>query len=608
MRNVWGSDCAAGVVLRVRGVLTSNRFFGRRLSDALIHRSRFRFFVPCGEVCSAAMSHLVEARNRQPRALTAHFLSDISHIPPFVFLYLIKEYYASGTAKAGAKFRALQHHVHHALQSSPLPGPATYVIECLYLLPIFGTYREGFSHLMISALRRSLKDNPADLEHAKDLAVHLFVDMVQGSADHDPRIVVKVVQVFHIGIENLENVLQQSEKAKCGALAFLEQYLVMLLESKSYMDAVALLEHFAIRKFGESFLLSMIEEKQFGPAEKWAEFMGKPMLSILVQQYVDRNMLNFAYQIIKDNNLQEEFPVVYHQCKESLLKKLAEKGCWDIAEQKAKGDKRLIEFLVYLALEAGYSEKVEEFCGRYSLQGFPTAEECDAAGPQSRYLRLMDLSVEEIIWVDQMAGLNHATCDITQARVIGLDCEWKPNFVQGSKPNKVSIMQIAIPRRVFIFDLLKLAEEASDALDSCFTQILQCPHILKLGYNFQCDIKQLASSYRTLGCFKHYDMLLDIQVIFKEKNGGLSGLAQKVLGIGLNKTRRNSNWENRPLTQNQLEYAAMDAAVLLHIFNHVQNQPRDITDKVGWKSRIISHTDSGSSKCKSGVQNKRTKS
>lgn len=47
-----------------------------------------------------------------------------------------------------------------------------------------------------------------------------------------------------------------------------------------------------------------------------------------------------------------------------------------------------------------------------------------------------------------------------------------------------------------------------------------------LGYNFQCDIKQLARSYQELVCFKHYEMLLDIQNIFKEPCGGLSGLAK----------------------------------------------------------------------------------
>lgn len=117
------------------------------------------------------------------------------------------------------------------------------------------------------------------------------------------------------------------------------------------------------------------------------------------------------------------------------------------------------------------------------------------------------------------------------------------------------------------------------------------------GYNFQCDVKQLAHSYGELKCFKHFDMLLDIQNVFKEPRGGLSGLAEKILGTGLNKTRRNSNWEQRPLSHYQLEYAALDAAVLLHIFRHVGNhsQPAGSPDghaKIEWKSHIVSHMDS----------------
>ncbi|KAL8188855.1 hypothetical protein R6Q57_029610 [Mikania cordata] len=114
------------------------------------------------------------------------------------------------------------------------------------------------------------------------------------------------------------------------------------------------------------------------------------------------------------------------------------------------------------------------------------------------------------------------------------------------------------------------------------------------GYNFQCDMKQLAQSYEDFDCFKHFEMLLDIQNVFKEPRGGLSGLTKEVLGVGLNKTRRNTNWEERPLTRNQLEYAALDAAVLIRIFWHVRNQSQSTSvsnenSQMEWKSHIISH-------------------
>lgn len=151
---------------------------------------------------------------------------------------------------------------------------------------------------------------------------------------------------------------------------------------------------------------------------------------------------------------------------------------------------------------------------------------------------------------------------------------------------QVSIMQIASEKVAYIFDLIKLYDDAPDVMNSCLFRILQSPRILKLGmyiiitnqlrwfylfiftslgtknkdlahlylllivisliticdgilmtlllfvwylgYNFQCDMHQLAQSYPKLDCFKRYEMLLDIQKVFKEPCGGLSGLVKVI--------------------------------------------------------------------------------
>ncbi|XP_041016662.1 uncharacterized protein LOC121259220 isoform X1 [Juglans microcarpa x Juglans regia] len=551
--------------------------------------------------------------------ICVHAFSDLTYISPVVFLYLLKECYIHGTCKATMKFRALQQEVYQVLHNDPQPGPATFVIQCLYVLPIFGLHCEGFSHLIVSALRRYLKlgTDPADSLEAKDLATKLFLDIVRGFVNHDERIVVKILEVFDIKLNNIEKAMYQvKERNECGcdaAKSFLEQYIFQLIESQSYMTAVSLLEQFSIRQSRQSFLLSMIQNKQFEAADKWATFMGKQMLCVLVQEYIDRSMLKHANDIIKKNNLRQEFPDVYHKSKESSLKKLAEKGCWEVAEAKTNRDRQLLEYLVNLAMEAGYSEKVDELCDRYSLEGFPHVKGIllpDTSHLHNRYLCLNELAVEDINWVDEVDGLRNATCHFEGCKVVGVDCEWKPNYEKGSKPNKVSIMQIASEKMVFIFDLIKLFEDVPHILDICMTRILQSPRILKLGYNFQCDMKQLAHSYGELECFRQYEMLLDIQNVFKERRGGLSGLAKKILGAGLNKTRRNSNWEQRPLTQNQLEYAALDAAVLVRIFLHVcsHSQPATVSgghDKIDWKSHIVSHMDNNIKKSKKEIRSKK---
>lgn len=533
---------------------------------------------------------------QQPRNIAVHAFNDLTHVSPIVFLYLLKECYIRGTCKATAKFRALMQQVHQALYNNPQPGPAIFVVRCLYILPVFESYCDGFSHLIIAAFRRFLKlgTTKEDIKEARLLAAKLFVDVFQGLLVHEETIIVKVLEVFGVGFTDIEKIVQNSDKSNNSsekAIELTRQYINYLMDSHSYLNAVSVIEQFSLYQFGESFLHRIIEEKQYEAADRWVMFMGKPMSRLLVQAYVDRKLLKRAYVIIKKNNLQHEYPEICQDYRESSLKKLAEKGCWDIAEQRANGDQRLLQYLVYMALESGYGEKVEELCNRYSLEGFTDTKLPKTTPVKSNFLSLGDLSVEEIVFVDEANGLLEATCNIEDSKVVGIDCEWKPNYIKGQK-NKVSIMQIAAGNKVYILDMIKLYNAIPDALEDCITRIFQSPSILKLGYNLQSDIHQLVHSYGKMQCFQRYEMLLDIQNIFKEPRGGLSGLAKKILGAGLNKTRRNSNWESRPLSQYQLEYAALDAAVLIHIFRHVPSNSRpagfsDGDPNIGWKSQIV---------------------
>jgi hypothetical protein len=72
---------------------------------------------------------------------------------------------------------------------------------------------------------------------------------------------------------------------------------------------------------------------------------------------------------------------------------------------------------------------------------------------RSDYLDLKKLILEEIVWVDEINGLINATSYIEACKIIGVDCEWKPNYEKGSKPNKVSdvSVQIAVGLHIFFF-------------------------------------------------------------------------------------------------------------------------------------------------------------
>lgn len=69
---------------------------------------------------------------------------------------------------------------------------------------------------------------------------------------------------------------------------------------------------------------------------------------------------------------------------------------------------------------------------------------------QSDYLELKKLILEEIVWVDEINGLLSATSYIEACKIIGVDCEWKPNYEKGSRPNKVSDALAQIVARLYV--------------------------------------------------------------------------------------------------------------------------------------------------------------
>ncbi|KAF6989815.1 hypothetical protein CFC21_007104 [Triticum aestivum] len=536
-------------------------------------------------------------QKNEHRSICLHSFSDLSHVSAATFMYLLKDCYFYGTHKATAKFRILQQQVKRALNNAPQPGPFTYIVQCMYIIPLLGqSHAEGFSHMLISSLRhlKSVESVQKDFIDAKCLAARLVLDILASVVPHEERILVKLLETFDIELKDMAHAFRGSELGDedlAAAREHLKQHVQYFMKSESYVTAVALMTRFSIQCCDESFLMKLIGSKQYKAAEEWAAFMGKEMIILIIQKYLDVKMLKSANELVKQYDLAEEFPDVNYLYKESLLKKLAEKGCWDVAEVRAKKDTKLMEYLVYLAMEAGYMEKVDELCERYSLEGYVNSLVPEEVMCQSDYLELKKLILEEIVWVDEINGLLSATTYIEACKIIGVDCEWKPNYEKGSRPNKVAIIQIASDKKAFIFDLIKLYEDDPKALDCCFRRIMCSSNILKLGYNLQCDLHQLSQSYGELLCFQSYEMLLDIQKLFKETTGGLSGLSKKILGAGLNKTRRNSDWEQRPLSQNQKEYAALDAAVLVHIFHHVRGQPQFGVNEgrqVEWKSHIVS--------------------
>jgi hypothetical protein len=88
------------------------------------------------------------------------------------------------------------------------------------------------------------------------------------------------------------------------------------MKSESYVTAVALMTRFNIQCCDESFLIKLIGSNQLKAAEEWAAFMGKEMIILIIQKYLDIKMLKSANELVKQYDLTEEFPDVNYLYKE----------------------------------------------------------------------------------------------------------------------------------------------------------------------------------------------------------------------------------------------------------------------------------------------------
>ncbi|KAK7320844.1 hypothetical protein VNO77_30694 [Canavalia gladiata] len=167
---------------------------------------------------------------------------------------------------------------------------------------------------------------------------------------------------------------------------------------------------------------------------------------------------------------------------------------------------------------------------------------------------------------------------LTRTSLVGLDAEWKPVRTQQASFPTVSLLQIAcVDSVVFVLDLLSLP--LSSVWDTV-RELLVSPDILKLGFGFKQDLVYLSSTFCSQGGFDKVEPYLDIRSVYNhllhhkkhvpKQIKSLSAICGEVLGFSLSKELQCSDWSCRPLTEEQLTYAAMDAHCLLDIFEVFQ--------------------------------------
>ncbi|CEM08905.1 unnamed protein product [Vitrella brassicaformis CCMP3155] len=208
----------------------------------------------------------------------------------------------------------------------------------------------------------------------------------------------------------------------------------------------------------------------------------------------------------------------------------------------------------------------------------------------------------QMVWLDTREGLRQLWATLQEMTAsfgespapVGLDCEWHPRNRLGERRSPVSLMQVALPcSRVFLVDVLTLRTTERAMLGEVIEWLMR--KCVVVGFSVSGDLDRLAQSLD--GVFvKEVPRVVDLQRIFSSPHAPLlsqpsapisdpspptwfahlsKSLQQPFFGLDtmcalylhqrLDKAYQRSSWEDRPLTDAQKAYAALDAIVLLKI-------------------------------------------
>jgi hypothetical protein len=172
--------------------------------------------------------------------------------------------------------------------------------------------------------------------------------------------------------------------------------------------------------------------------------------------------------------------------------------------------------------------------------------------------------------INTRAALEQAVGALSGCRVIGVDTE---TTALSPLEGKIRLIQISTPEDNFVIDLFKLNAFEHRGL----RQVLSSDRPIKVFHNAKFDLKMLLHHFaiEVQGLF---DTLLASQLIGagrREGGHGLAAVSDRHLGELVDKTLQTSDWHG-PLSDEQYEYAARDAALMLPLYEKLNESLHEL--------------------------------
>ncbi len=195
---------------------------------------------------------------------------------------------------------------------------------------------------------------------------------------------------------------------------------------------------------------------------------------------------------------------------------------------------------------------------------------------------ILDELDEQVVFIDSYTSEAFTQCvlELKRAKVIAYDCEG----VRLSRTGKITLLQIAIPKKIFLIDVMTIGGKEVFT-DGGLKDIIESEEILKLAYDVRMDSDAL---------FHQHDVVLknvlDLQLLDIAIRRAAGGIVEHLPSLSKTVSRRLTNaeilvcedlkkrvknmytsvedgdlWARRPLIDDARRYAALDAWLLMKL-------------------------------------------
>ncbi|KAL6770017.1 hypothetical protein ACKKBG_A33275 [Auxenochlorella protothecoides x Auxenochlorella symbiontica] len=183
---------------------------------------------------------------------------------------------------------------------------------------------------------------------------------------------------------------------------------------------------------------------------------------------------------------------------------------------------------------------------------------------------------------------------VLNSEVVALDAEWEP----GSKFPRATLVQLAawshdVGLYVILLDTLSLPIAS---VRSMIQEMLDNPRSIVVGYGLRTDLQSIGI-HRSPQSLAHAVDLNRLQNTLANRmpyhlrpaGAGLGALIEAHLGQSLDKSQQCSRWGDRPLSDAQLHYAALDSVCLLGVLQSliVHTESSKVRDSPGTDSPAL---------------------